>query len=125
MFVRTKENAFYKVLERQEVIVRKKHLGHAYLVEDNGHRQFTVSAEEIDTAQQANTLEELSDCFVAVDKNGKLCEDPMISKGHCFKSFCNYYKAKRLDVDCYLAIVIYKGLIFIGKMNEEGEQVLL
>ena len=75
--------------------------------------------------KQADTIEELSDCFVAVDKNGNLCEDPMIAKGHCFKSFCNYYKAKKIDVDCYLAILTSKGLIYVAKMNEKGELELL
>lgn len=125
MFARTKLNAFYKVLEKLEAIKRNKQIGYAYLVEDHSHKHFVVGSEEIDSAQRADTLEELSDCFVAVDKNGKLCEDPMASKGHCFKSFCNYYKAKGLDVDCYLAILTAKGLTFIGKMNDKGELELL
>lgn len=125
MFARTKLNTFYKVIEKLDAIKRNKQIGHVYLVEDRAHKRFVVGGEEVDTGERADTIEELSDCFVAVDKNGKLCEDPMTAKGHSFKSFCNYYKAKKIDVDCYLAILTYTGLTFIGKMNDEGEQVLV
>lgn len=83
-------------------------------------------SEDIEIIKQADTIEELGDCFIAVDKNGNLCENPMIAKGHCFKSFCNYYKANGIDVDCYLAILTDKGLIYAAKMNnDKGEPELL
>lgn len=78
-----------------------------------------------DDIREADKVEELVDCFIAVDKNGQLCGDPMVAKGHCFKSFCNYYKANHMDVDCYLAILTNKGLIFVAKMNEKEEKVEL
>lgn len=78
-----------------------------------------------DILKQSDKIEELCDCFVAVDKNGCLCEEPMVAKGRGFKSFCNYYKANHMDVDCYLAILTDKGLIFVAKRNDKGEFELL
>ena len=80
---------------------------------------------EMNIEKEADTIEELCDCFIAVDKNGNLCENPMIAKGHCFKSFYNYYKANKLDVDYYLAILTDKGLTYVAKMNDDGELKLL
>ncbi|MCR4661677.1 MAG: hypothetical protein K5765_06755 [Clostridia bacterium] len=86
------------------------------------HFSATLDSEII---KQADTIEELCDCFIAVDKNGNLCENPMIAKGHCFKSFCNYYKANGIDVDCYLAILTDKGLVYVAKMNDKGDLELI
>lgn len=104
MFVRTKGNAFYKVLERQEVIVRNKHIGHAYLVEDNGHRQFTVSAEEVDTAQQADTLEELIQLDDIV-----FYWQPSDDKEHC--TLMSYPR----EIEAAQSMVIIKLLIPLGE----------
>lgn len=87
--------------------------------------RYKIKIDKKDIIAKADTIEELCDCFIAVDKNGNLCGNPMIAKGHCFKSFCNYYKANGIDVDCYLAILTDKGLIFVAKMNEKGELELL
>ena len=126
MFVRTENGQIVKVTE--DMTIKENEFSEKVLVYKKAPYVCVLSNKNTSLTQivkQAETIEELCDCFVAVDKNGNLCEDPMIAKGHCFKSFCNYYKAKKIDVDCYLAILTNKGLIFVAKMNNKGELELL
>ena len=121
MFIRTKDGIY----EIEQVLTNGINLKCEpvkYSPKINVYLHRFVNNEKI--VKKAETIEELSDCFVAIDKNGNLCENPMVAKGHCFKSFCNYYKAKKIDVDCYLAILTSKGLIFVAKTNEKGEPKL-
>ena len=62
----------------------------------------------------ADTIEELCDEFVGVDKTN---EHDRLSK-LSLKSYCNY-------VAIYGAIWTDKGLIYVAKMNEKGELELL
>lgn len=62
----------------------------------------------------ADTIEELCDEFVGVDKTN---EHDRLSK-LSLKSYCNY-------VAIYGAIWTDKGLIYVAKMNEKGELELI
>ena len=119
-YIRTKDGTIHEVfLKRYNVyFVKENPSDGSDIYGDLGYSQE-------DIIKEADKIEELSDCFIAIDKNGCLCEDPMVSKGRGFKSFCNYYKANHMDVDCYLAILTNKGLIFVAKMNQKGAVELL
>ena len=72
--------------------------------------------EEIEILKQADTIEELCDEFVVIKKNG----DKIIT--------CNYrniqvYIERKFEI--YGAIWTNKGLIYVAKMNNEGELELL
>ena len=126
-YIRTKDGHIYEVISKDVAEFGDE----TYEVQGYICKSKTKSSaykpyiDEYKVIKQADTIEELCDCFIAVDKNGNLCENPMIAKGHCFKSFCNYYKAKGIDVDCYLAILTDEGLIYVAKLNKKGELELL
>jgi len=120
-YIRTKDGKIIDVSEMDEYETEDDKGNRVFDGFGNGKVYFPVE----DILKQSDKIEELSDCFIAVDKNGCLCEAPMVARGRSFKSFCNYYKANHMNVECYLAILTDKGLIFVAKMNEEWKVELL
>ena len=72
---------------------------------------------------KSNTIEELCDEFVIVIKNNSL-----IPNGYyVVKEYLLAYQSFKMDKDneLYGAIWTDKGLIYVAKMNDEGELCLL
>ena len=69
--------------------------------------------------KQADTIEELCDCFIGIYKDEEEIEDKEIA----------YFLSILADMKCfkeiYGAIWTDKGLIYVAKMNEKGELELL
>ena len=98
-YIRTKDGIYEnKPLE--------KHLG------KRRGKGFEIVFKEQDILKQADTIKELCDEFV------------MISDGkHKLDIGCHSYGDKKIQI--YGAIWTDKGLIYVAKMNEKGELVLL
>ena len=81
-----------------------------------------------DIIKQADTIEELCDEIVAVLKIDLKGDRPYIVKSERpieFVKKCNYVGFEKALIDYYGAIWTDKGLIYVAKMNDKGELVLL
>lgn len=73
--------------------------------------------------KQANTIEELCDEFVVVQKDFR---DLLNADTHCLQTLKRYYEINKIEVlGIYGAIWTDKGLIYVAKLNEKGELELL
>lgn len=71
--------------------------------------------------KQADTIEELCDCFVAVGKKHYVWD-----KQHCTNITLEQMQSYPIsDFEIYGAIWTDKGLIYVAKMNDKGELKLL
>ena len=69
---------------------------------------------------QANTIEELCDCFVVIDKE-KVFPNQVYDKRHLY----TLKTRENTRFIIYGAIWTNKGLIYVAKMNENGELRLI
>ena len=72
--------------------------------------------------KQADTIEELCDELVVVQKD---FHDLLNADTHCLQSLRKYYEINKIEVSIYGAIYTDKGLIYVAKMNDKGELILL
>ncbi len=124
MFVRT-ENGIYEVIS-----LKKEKFGkyYCYRVDRKNINKYSLVA-ETSILKQADTIEELCDCFYWD------CKD-----GFNIHNFMNYSIAKdtwdeyvsdclideeKIESNMYGCIKTSKGLIYVAKMNEKGELKLL
>lgn len=121
MFVRTK-NGIYDFEEQKGNIENRGKK--SFLAISNDYRGFTCyDYEEI--IQEADTIPELCDEFVVIEKDNnqhkvfnKKGSDVFFVKDEHIDYFIKYY-------DFYGAIWTDKGLIYVAKMNENGELELI
>ena len=73
-------------------------------------------------AKQADTIEELCDCFVT-EGNRHIVWDKQQNKGITFEQVKESFTSYHFKI--YGAIWTDEGLIYVAKMNEEGELVLI
>ena len=71
---------------------------------------------------QADTIEELCDCFVT-DGNRHIVWDKQQNKGITFEQVKESFTAYHFKI--YGAIWTDKGLIYVAKMNKDGELELI
>ena len=74
--------------------------------------------------KQAHTIEELCDEFVQIISNGKIIQRSISRDLHQLKIKKEMYEIYN-KVDTFGAIWTDKGLIYVAKMNENGELELL
>ena len=73
--------------------------------------------------KQADTIEELCDEFVVVQRG---FHDLLNADTHCLQTLKRYYEVNKIEVlGIYGAIWTDKGLIYVAKMNDKGELELL
>ena len=77
-----------------------------------------------DIIKQADTIEELCDCFVQIISNGTIKQRSIFSDLHHLKIRKENYEIYN-KVDTFGAIWTDKGLIYVAKMNEDGKLVLI
>lgn len=109
-YIRTKDDKIYYMgdLDKSEILNRKPFV----------HRKTQKLIYPTYIKQEADTIEELCDGYVEIDKNGirkiqqiRLCNGVRIVPKHGIQ----YYGAVWAD----------EGLIFVAKMNKKGELELL
>lgn len=73
--------------------------------------------------KQADTIEELCDAFVVVQKD---FHDLLNADTHCLQTLKRYYEINKIEVlGIYGAIWTKWGLKYVAKMNEKGELELI
>ena len=78
-----------------------------------------------DIIKQADTIEELCDCFVKIKRKGN-CKPYILKFDHKDLPTLKEQAIKYKDSPVYGAIHIEdKGLIYVAKINDKGELVLL
>ena len=106
MYIRTK-NGIYKV--ESETCLKK-----AYLIDR--YEEDVILKEHV--IKQADTIEELCDRFVVMDKETKEVMDIVY-----FLEYAKLWSSYKYNI--YGAIWTSKGLIFVAKMNDEGDLELI
>ena len=106
MYIRTKDGVY-------EVVDNLYENGTSYYRVGNK----AIPFRKADIIKQAETLEELCDEFVGVDKT--------IENGHQLLRAIPYKCANFWNGGVYGCIWTSKGLIYVSKMNSEGKLVLI
>ena len=108
-YIRTKAGSLFEVLEEKEdLFVCKSHYEKRPLLNTNDIGKWAV-------VNQADTIEELCDEFVCINNGCYGIHDTLLEA----KSYADYREI------VYGAIWTDKGLIYVAKLNEEGELELL
>ena len=127
-YIRTKDGRIIKIGEQTDVDYKKG------TFEIHNKAGIVASYEPIDVLKQADTIEKLSDCFVAYKKGyGEPIVGSMKDKDKL--RYGEIKMAIRLAIstglctkeECWLKLAIWtdKGLIYVAKMNKKGEFELL
>ena len=115
MYIRTKDGRIAEVKENM-AIKRCSEKVLRLVYKDN--RSICVLTGNDDIIKQADTIEELCDRFVVIDKETKEVMNIVTFLAYAkLWSYCKY--------NIYGAIWTYKGLIFVATMNDEGDLELI
>lgn len=121
-FIRT-ENGIYE-REKVEIVLNKGSVNKPnippiekirFWIDSSNYYEETIIAE-------ADTIEELCDCFVVVGKKHIVWDKDQL-KGLTFGQV--KFAFANEDFEIYGAIWTSKGLIYVAKMNENGDLVLI
>lgn len=74
---------------------------------------------------EANTIEELCDCFVGIRKSSHMAFTGRLDGAYWFKETNGWLGRLDSYENIYGAIWTDKGLIYVAKMNDKGELKLL
>ena len=115
MYIRTKDG---RIAEVKENMVIKRCSENVLRLVYKDNRSICVLSGNDDIIKQAETIEELCDRFVVMDKEKK----EVIS----IVSFLAYAKLwSSCKYDIYGAVWTDKGLIYVAKMNDKGNLELI
>lgn len=111
-YIRTKENVYLVHHEDNAFYFIWVEIEKAYIL---------IPKEEV--IAQANTIEELCDEFVIIQKDFR---DLFNADTHCLQTLKRYYEINKIEIlGIYGAIWTDKGLTYVAKMDEKGELELL
>jgi len=118
-YIRTKDGIF--TISR----IYAGHIGYMNANKTGVHwtEQKIALKDETPGYKTADTIEELCDEFVVVQKD---FHDLLNADTHCLQTLKKYYEINKIEVlGIYGAIWTDKGLIYVAKMNDKGELELL
>lgn len=114
MYIRTKDGRIAEVKENMAI---KRCSENVLRLVYKDNRSICVLSGNDDITKEADTIEELCDEFVGIDKT---CEN-----GHQLLRAIPYKCANFWNGGVYGAVWTDKGLIYVAKMNDKGELVLI
>lgn len=115
MYIRTKDGRIAEVKENMTI---KRCSENVLRLVYKDNRSICVLSGNDDIVKQADTIEELCDRFVVIDKETKEVRNIVSFLAYAkLWSYCKY--------NIYGAIWTSKGLIYVAKMNDKGDLLLI
>lgn len=124
-YIRTKDGIYESA--KQQIVKRYDSEGNLFATSIDTSTNSLISIYE-DIIKQADTIEELCDELVVIPYADEPCQKirPQNDGFHNVKELLKFYDDNMTGVfSLYGAIWTDKGLIYVAKMNEEGELELL